>query len=354
MMEEDPDFKEEFTRLFSNIDIPEADEYTPDVLEDTYLNMQVALPKDGDSSQFSRLSERLRDTNGFPIGTANDNPLLDSRIYEVEYLDGHKAALSANTIATNMFAQIDEEGNRFVLLDSIIDHRTDGSELTSENAFITSKNGGRRKRETTKGWEILLQWKDGSTIWEALKDIKECYPLQMADYAIENGISNKLAFSWWVPHVVKKRNRIISKLKSKYWVRTHKFGLKVPKRVEDAIRIDKENGNHLWWEAICKEMRNVRAAFEVLEGSEKEIPPGYQKIDCHLIFDVNMGENFRRKACMVAGGHVTDVPHSLTYSSVVSRDSVRIAFTIAALNGLEVLGCNIQNAYLTDPTREKV
>ena len=233
MMEEDPDFKEEFTRLFSNIDIPEADEYTPDVLEDTYLNMQVALPKDGDSSQFSRLSERLRDTNGFPIGTANDNPLLDSRIYEVEYLDGHKAALSANTIATNMFAQIDEEGNRFVLLDSIIDHRTDGSELTSENAFITSKNGGRRKRETTKGWEILLQWKDGSTTWEALKDIKECYPLQIGDYAIANGIANKPAFSWWVPHVVKKRNRIIAKVKSKYWLRTHKFGLKIPKTVDD-------------------------------------------------------------------------------------------------------------------------
>ena len=50
MMEEDPDFKEEFTRLFSNIDIPEADEFTPDVLEDTYLNIEVALPRDGDSS----------------------------------------------------------------------------------------------------------------------------------------------------------------------------------------------------------------------------------------------------------------------------------------------------------------
>ena len=62
-----------------------------------------------------------------------------------------------------------------------------------------------------------------------------------------------------------------------------------------------------------------------------------------------MGENFRRKARMVAGGHVTDVPHSLTYSSVVSRDSVRIAFTIAAINGLKVLGCDIQNAYLTAP-----
>ena len=163
MLDEDPDFKEEFDRLFSDISIPEADEYTPEVLEDTYLNMEVALPKDGDSSQFARVTKRLRDAQGIPIGIAHDNPLLDTRIYEVEYLDGHKAALSANTIATNMFAQIDEEGNRFVLLDSIIDHRTDGSELTSENAFITSKNGGRRKRETTKGWEILLQWKDGST-----------------------------------------------------------------------------------------------------------------------------------------------------------------------------------------------
>ena len=57
---------------------------------------------------------------------------------------------------------------------------------------------------------------------------------------------------------------------------------------------------------------------------------------------------------MVASGHVTDVPHSLTSSSVVSRDSVRIAFTIAALNGLKVLGCDIQNAYLTAPTLEKV
>jgi len=354
MLDEDPDFKEEFDRLFSDISIPEADEYTPEVLEDTYLNMEVALPKDGDSSQFARVTKRLRDAQGIPIGTAHDNPLLDTRIYEVEYLDGHKAALSANTIATNMFAQIDEEGNRFVLLDSIIDHRTDGSELTSENAFITSKNGGRRKRETTKGWEILLQWKDGSTTWEALKDIKECYPLQMAEYAIENGISEKPAFSWWVPHVVKKKNRIISKVKSKYWVRTHKFGLKIPKTVEDALRIDKENGNHLWWEAITKEMKDVRVAFEEFEGSEKEIPPGYQHITCHLIFDVKMGENFRRKARMVAGGHVTDVPHSMTYSSVVSRDSVRIAFTIAALNGLKVLGCDIQNAYLTAPTREKV
>ena len=354
MFAEDPDFKEEFDRIFSDPNVPEADDYTPEVLEDTYVNMEVVLPSGTDSPQLARVTKRLRDAQGIPIGTAHDNPLLDTRIYEVEYLDGHKAALSANTIATNMFAQVDDEGNRHVLFDSIIDHRTDGTEVSIDDTFIQSKNGGRRRRESTKGWEILLQWKDGSTTWEKLKDIKEAYPIEMAEYSIDKGISKEAAFAWWVPYVIRKKNRIISKVKSKYWVRTHKFGLRVPKTVEEALQLDRENNDNKWWEAICQEMKNVRIAFEAFDGNQSDIPPGYKKIDCHLIFDIKMGENFRRKARMVAGGHKTEVPHSLTYSSVVSRDSVRIAFTIAALNDLKVLGCDIQNAYLTAPTREKV
>ena len=101
-------------------------------------------------------------------------------------------------------------------------------------------------------------------------------------------------------------------------------------------------------------MRDVRIAFKVFRGSEKVIHPGYQKIECHLIFDVKMGENFRRKARMVAGGHITDVPHSIPYSSVVFRDSLRITLTITTLNDLKVLDCEIQNAYLTALTRGKV
>ena len=57
---------------------------------------------------------------------------------------------------------------------------------------------------------------------------------------------------------------------------------------------------------------------------------------------------------MVADGHCTETPAALTYSLVVSRDAVKIASTIAALNDLKVLVCNIQNAYLTENCREKV
>ena len=67
-----------------------------------------------------------------------------------------------------------------------------------------------------------------------------------------------------------------------------------------------------------------------------------------------MGENFRRKARLVAGGHTTATPNTLTYYSIVSRDSMRIAFTIAALYNLSVLACDIQNVYRTAPYREKI
>ena len=63
---------------------------------------------------------------------------------------------------------------------------------------------------------------------------------------------------------------------------------------------------------------------------------------------------FTRKARFVAGGHTTDTPGSITCSSVVSRDSVRVAFLIAGLNDLDVLAGDVTNAYLNAKCREKI
>ena len=351
----DAEFQDEFNRIVSDDDVPEADiQPTAEVFNDTYLNMELALPRDGGEVEFGRVVKRLRDKNGIPIGTANDNPILDTRIYEVEFPDGYRTSLAANAIAENLFAQVDDNGNRHVLFSEIIDHRTNGKELKQQDAFVVTSTGTKRRRESTAGWEILVMWKDGSTTWVALKDMKAAYPVQVAEYATSSRIAGEPAFAWWVPFTLRKRNRIIAKLKSKYWVRTHKFGIKIPKNAIEAKAFDEENGDTLWWDAICKEMMNVRPAFEVWDKPESAIPVGYQQVKCHLIFDVKMGENFRRKARFVAGGHTTEVPNTLTYASVVSRDSVRIALTIAALNDLKVMACDIQNAYLTADCREKI
>jgi hypothetical protein len=72
-----------------------------------------------------------------------------------------------------------------------------------------------------------------------------------------------------------------------------------------------------------------------------------------MVFDIKLG-NLAGKAQFVAGGHQTDPPKDMTYSSVISRDSIRIAFLVTALNDLDVLAANIQNAYLNAPTSKKV
>ena len=289
-----------------------------------------------------------------PIGLANENPILDTRMYEVEYLDGERASLAANSIAENLFAPIDDEGNRQVLMDEIIGHRSNEQAVKQQDAFITTRTGTKRRRETTKGWELLIRWKDGGTDWIALKDIKESYPVQVTEYTVSSRISEEPALAWWLSSFLKKRNRIIAMTKSKYWLRTHKFGIEIPKSVLQARQINAKHGNTLWWDAICKEMKNVRPAFEVSEGGIQQLPSGFQEIKCHMIFDFKSGENFHRKAHLVSGGHTTDAPATLTYSSVVSQDSVQIALTIEALNGLEVMASDIQNDYLTADCRKKI
>ena len=202
--------------------------------------MELLLPKgDDQNSQLVKVTKKLRDANGIPIGMANNNPILDSRMYEVKYQDGTKASLAANYIAEDMFAQVDQKGNCHVLLDEIIDYRVNGREVKQQDAFITMRSGTKRRHETTIGWQLLVQWKDGSTNWVALKDLKELYPVQVAEYSVAAKISLELAFTWWVPHTLKKCNCIISNVKSKYWLRTHKFGIRTqsqPRKLNNLIR----------------------------------------------------------------------------------------------------------------------
>ena len=77
--------------------------------------------------------------------------------------------------------------------------------------------------------------------WVPLKHTKESYSVQVSEYAVLTRIQEESAFAWWVPHVLQKRNQIVAKVKPKYWICTHTFGLKVPKSVTEEIEIDREN-----------------------------------------------------------------------------------------------------------------
>jgi hypothetical protein len=210
-------------------------------------------------------------------------------------------------------------------------------------------------KRSTIGWQVCCQWKDGSTSWENLADLKESHPFETVEYEVTQGIDHKSAFTWWVPHVLKKRDQttsLVCQRTTRYLKRTHKFGIEVPKTVKEDLDLDRKNGNTLWADAIAKEMNEVCIAFNILPDGHSA-PIGYQKIPCHMIFDMKM-EDFRQKARLVAGGHWTKAPATITYASVVSRETVRLALTIASLNDLEVKVGDVLNAYITAPVKENL
>ena len=105
----------------------------------------------------ARVTKGLRDNNGKPIGTSHNNPILDTRKYEVEFSDGTTAEYYANVIAENLFSQVDSEGHQYVLLKEITDHRSDETAIPKGNGTYRSRNGNMVPKRTTKGWKQSRQ-----------------------------------------------------------------------------------------------------------------------------------------------------------------------------------------------------
>ena len=277
-----------------------------DATYDQFVGATFRLDGSNNGGNLATVKRRVTDINGHMIGKAHPNPLLSTAEYEVELEDGTTDRYFANVIAENIYSQLDTEGQERVVLSEIVDHRKDKSAISKENASD--------KTTTTKGWQVLVEWKDESTTWMDLKDVKEANPIELAEYAVANKIDDEPAFRWWVHYVLKKRNRIISKTKAKYWRTTHKYGVRLPKSVAEAMKLDAINGNHFWEESINKEMKKADVSYEPrddvtpeqIRRGEADDMKGFQEIKCHIIFDVKM--DFTRKARFVAGGHTTETP----------------------------------------------
>ena len=133
---------------------------------------------------------RKRDPEGNTIGRANAQPVFDTRPYEVEFGDGEITKLTANMIVESMYAQVDSEGNYTLLMNCMADYRRNYHALTIRDQKIVVK-GRTSLRRSTVGWFICIQWKDGSTSWEKLSDMKECYPVETVDYEVAQGIDHE-------------------------------------------------------------------------------------------------------------------------------------------------------------------
>ena len=129
--------------------------------------------------------------------------------------------------------------------------------------FVKRNGSNSERKKTTRGWQPLFECLDRTMMWEKLSNLKESYPIQVAKYARVNGIINEPTFAWWARYILKERRAIILKVKTKYWSRTHKYGVRVPKSIAEARRLDKENRNMIWQDALDKEMTNNAIVFDI-------------------------------------------------------------------------------------------
>ncbi len=260
----------------------------------------------------------------------------------------------------------DDKADEILSYNDIVDHLNrqypieQGGETTWRFKKIFAHQGPLRpgdKEYKGSTYNVGTLWEDGSETYEPLTVMGQDCPVACAQYAKENGLLDTPG--WKRFRRLAKRDKVLTrmlnqaKLKSFRNSPTYKYGFKVPKTVQQAYEIDKENGNTLWQESIQLERDQLDEYDTWIEKGVSFKPgPEYKRINVHFVFDVK--HDGRHKSRLVAGGHMTDVPLDSVYSGVVSLRSLRIVVFLAELNNLELWGADISNTYLEAYTKEKV
>ena len=183
-------------------DAKEAEEERTPILFDNNIGTEVTLPR-GNEMVSETVKSRVMDHEGDPDGIANWYHIFDTRVYEVEFTGGGRVELCANVAAECMYAQCDVKGKQFHLMEAIIDHKMTDDAVQKEDMYFMLR-GRQHMKCTIKGWTLCVQWEDKSTPWEKLSDMKESYPVEVAEYATAHGFQEEPAYAWWAKAVLWK------------------------------------------------------------------------------------------------------------------------------------------------------
>ena len=81
-------------------------------------------------------------------------------------------------------------------------------------------------------------------MWENPKGLKESNPIEVVEYAVVKFIVDKKTVE--VTLLPQEKEKILYKVKFHYWKRAHKFGVQLPKKVDELYQIDKDSGTEYW------------------------------------------------------------------------------------------------------------
>ena len=137
--------KQKFPQLAEELEpMPEVRDY--------YIGAEIMLPR-GDKMERGHVVAWSHDASWNVMGKAHTNPILDARMYQVEFARDKVTELTANIIAESMYAQCDAAGNGYLLLDALVDYHED-NKVISLSDKQTSIQGRPVTHKTTASWQI--------------------------------------------------------------------------------------------------------------------------------------------------------------------------------------------------------
>ena len=211
--------------------------------------------------------------------------------------------------------------------------------------------------ERNEHLRMKVLWKDGSISWIAGDALQLHNPFIFIPYVIKRKLFNHKDFMWVNEYL--KGNESYKNIYKIHKVKSnkqpiYKFGIQIPQNVQHAYKLDKINKDSGWEKSMDKEISSINEhqTFIILEEHEP-LPEGYKQIPYHFVFDAKY--DGRKKSRLVAGGHkAPEVPENEIYSGVVSIETIRVAFVLAAMNNLDVCAADVSTAFLYGKTKEKV
>ena len=212
-------------------------------------------------------------------------------------------------------------------------------------------------------YNVMVEWESGEITYEPLALISKDDPITCAVYAKKHDLLDTTGWKH-LKRYAKTSKRFIravkqSRIRQVRASARYQHGFQVPRDYNDAMRLDKENGNTHWQDAMDLELTQIHE-YKVFRDTGKAkfhngkvvTPDGFQKIRVHFVYAVKHDGRF--KARLVADGHLTKEPVESIYSGVVSLRSLRMVVFLSQLNNLEIWGADVGNAYLEAYTDEKL
>lgn len=293
-------------------------------------------------------------------------------IKKIENLDEQSKERS-NNIKYLIKVDDQEEADKLISYNQILEYicRDEEAQDAGDTLFrfraITAHQGPLQNADPHyKGskYNVLVEWETGESTYEPLSLIAQDDPVTCAVYAKKNKLLNTPGWKQFRKHIDGTARIIKTATKSKIRHTKHavkyQYGVQIPRNYAEAVELDKQNGNTMWADAVKLELGQIKdydtfndvGIAQWIDGKISNAPEGYKRIRVHLVFAVK--HDGRRKARLVADGHLTEKPIETIYSSVASTRSIRIVIFLAVLNGLKLWGADIGNAYLEALTKELI